>query len=152
MLVLDTSAAFDTTDIDKLLSTLVSRVNIDLNHTFRSHRVMIGSSSSNAIPIHHGVPQSSVLGRVMFNAHTTPIADICKKHQMFYHRDSAPPPELKGVLFATIDSLTITTEGVAMLLGNLNPAKTSGPDNILNRILKTCADAIAPSLAAIYNT
>ena len=44
------------------------------------------SSSSNAIPIHHGVPQGSVLGPVMFITYMTPIADISKKHQVLYHR------------------------------------------------------------------
>ena len=30
--------------------------------------------------------QGSVLGPVLFNVYTTPIADICKKHQVHYHR------------------------------------------------------------------
>ena len=92
--LLDTSAVFDTTNIEALLSTLVLRFNIGGRAldwfrsylTGRSQRVVIGSSSSNAIPIYHGVPQGSVFGPVMFNAYTTPIADICKKHQVLYHQ------------------------------------------------------------------
>ena len=68
-----------------------------------------------------------------------------KFQSVFTKHDSSPPPELKGVPFPSLDSLTITTEGVTKLLRNLNPAKASGPDNIPNQILKTCADGIAPT-------
>ena len=75
-----------------------------------------------------------------------------KCQSVFSKRDSSPLLELNGVPFPILDSLTITTEGVAKLLRNLNPAKASGPDNIPNLVMKTCADAITPSPAAIYNT
>ena len=94
LVLLNTSAVFDTINIEKLLSTLVSLFNIGGTAldwfrsylTGRSQRVVIGSSSSNEIPIYHGVPQGSVLGPVTFNAYTTPIADICTKNQVLYHR------------------------------------------------------------------
>eukprot|EP00745_Piridium_sociabile_P024159 TRINITY_DN38010_c0_g1_i18.p1 TRINITY_DN38010_c0_g1~~TRINITY_DN38010_c0_g1_i18.p1 ORF type:complete len:273 (+),score=57.69 TRINITY_DN38010_c0_g1_i18:147-965(+) len=71
---------------------------------------------------------------------------------VFTHHDGSPPPNMHGKPYPGIDSLTINPEGVAKLLRNLNPAKASGPDNIPNRVLKVCADAIAPSLTAIYIT
>ena len=95
MLVLvDTIAAFDTIKIDILLNTLVSRYNfggtaLDWFRSYltgRSRYVMIGSSSSNATPIYHGVTPGSVLGPVMFNVYTTPIADKCTNHRVLFYR------------------------------------------------------------------
>jgi hypothetical protein len=43
-----------------------------------------------------------------------------------------------------IPNIKITQDGVAKLLRNINPSKASGPDNIPNRVLKQCADHLAP--------
>ena len=74
LILLDTSAAFDTINIDILFNTLGSRFNISGTAldwfrsylTGRSQCVMVGSSFSNTTLIYHGVPQGSVLGPVMF--------------------------------------------------------------------------------------
>ena len=51
---------------------------------------------------------------------------------------------------STLSSIAITETGVAKLLRGVNPSKASGPDNIPNRVLKECADQIAPSLCCIF--
>ena len=64
LLLLDSSATSDTINIDKLINNLVSRVNIDgvardwfrFNLTGRYQCVTIDSSSSNTIPVCHGLP------------------------------------------------------------------------------------------------
>jgi hypothetical protein len=58
---------------------------------------------------------------------------------------------MKGSPHPTLDDLTIDVNGVTKLLRNLNPSKASGPDHIPNKILKTCAESIAPPLTCIFN-
>ncbi|XP_063442405.1 uncharacterized protein LOC134722713 [Mytilus trossulus] len=48
-----------------------------------------------------------------------------------------------------ITPLTIDQKGLEKLLKNTNPNKASGPDNIPNRILKECAEQLAPILQII---
>ena len=43
-----------------------------------------------------------------------------------------------------------TQDGVVKLLRNINPSKTSGSDNIPNRVPKQCADHLAPALTIIF--
>ena len=49
-----------------------------------------------------------------------------------------------------IPPLTITTPGIQKLLGNINPHKASGPDNISGRILKDLQNFTAPILTIIF--
>ena len=95
LILLDTSAAFDTIDIDILLNTLGSCFNIGGTAldwfrsylTGRSQWVMVGSSSSNTTLIYHGVPQCSVLGLVMFNVHNIHCGHMLRtKHHVLFHR------------------------------------------------------------------
>ena len=44
----------------------------------------------------------------------------------------------------------ITVEGVHKLLLNINTKKASGPDEIPNHILKSCAKELAPAIASIF--
>ena len=47
-------------------------------------------------------------------------------------------------------AIIIKQEGLEKLLSKVNPSKSSGPDNIPNRILKECAVQLAPILQKIF--
>ncbi len=93
LLLLDLSAAFDTLDIDILLSRLENRFRITGNvlnwiRSYLSDRkqsVCIKGVTSSAKPLKCGVPQGSVLGPVLFTAYTAPLGDIAKNHGVNMH-------------------------------------------------------------------
>ena len=60
-------------------------------------------------------------------------------------------PEIAGDKLPTIPPLVFTEDGTVLkLLHNLNPNKASGPDKIPIRILRECADEIAPFLQSLF--
>ncbi len=97
LLLLDLSAAFDTLDIDILLSRLENRFRITGNVLRwiksyligRKQSVCIKGASGCAISepkvLKCGVPQGSVLGPVLFTAYTAPLGDIAKSHGVNMH-------------------------------------------------------------------
>jgi hypothetical protein len=52
--------------------------------------------------------------------------------------------------YQTMPDITVTCEGIAKLLLNLNPNKAAGPDEIKPRVLKELATEIAPILTIIF--
>jgi len=52
----------------------------------RTISVRVGKSSSAAVPVHVGVPQSSVLGPILFTTHIAPIGRLIEQHGMHYHK------------------------------------------------------------------
>ena len=91
LLLLDVSAAFDTLDHTILLLRLRD---IGLSQTVftwftsylagRTNAIKILEATSAPRLIHHGVPQGSVLGLMLFNMYILPIADIFESHQVRY--------------------------------------------------------------------
>ena len=83
IILLDLSAAFDTLDHSTLMLRLQS---IGINGTAlewfksylqnRSFSIQIDSLTSTPRSIHHGVPQGSVIGPILFNIYMIPIFDI----------------------------------------------------------------------------
>ncbi|XP_028399956.1 uncharacterized protein LOC114523279 [Dendronephthya gigantea] len=50
-----------------------------------------------------------------------------------------------------LDTIVLTSEEVATILHKLDTNKAHGPDGIPARLLKECADEIAPSLCSLFN-
>ena len=59
-------------------------------------------------------------------------------------------PELNDSPFPKISHISISVDGVANLLHNLNPHKDTGPDGIPVYFLKECSIEIAPILTLIF--
>ena len=88
VVLLDQSAAFDTTDHDKLLDCLrkwfgVGGRCLDWFKSYLSDRTQcigIGSVLSEARKLKFGIPQGSVLGPILFSLYTTLLSKVISKH------------------------------------------------------------------------
>ena len=93
LVLLDLSAAFDTIDHGKLLSTLHDRIGVADNalRWFASYlrdwsqRTVINGSRSDPSGLTCGVPQVSVLGPLLFTVYTLALGDTTMAHDLEYH-------------------------------------------------------------------
>jgi hypothetical protein len=69
---------------------------------------------------------------------------------VYTNEDVKNIPSLGGASTPDIVPVTITAEGVRKLLHNLEPNKASGPDQVPARILKVCAEELAPILSTLF--
>ena len=91
--MLDLSAAFDTLDHSILLHRLFQRFGVSGTTlqwftsylSGRSQQVVIDNQISSPAVLKVGVPQGSVLGPILFNAYTTPLADIFDRQNLQSH-------------------------------------------------------------------
>ena len=70
---------------------------------------------------------------------------------IFTQEDLSSVPELNDSPFPEILPISVSVDGVANLLQNLNPHKASGPDGIPAYLLKECSNEIAPILTLIFS-
>lgn len=71
--------------------------------------------------------------------------------QSVFTRDSGTTHPNLGINLPSIPDFNISVAGVSKLLCDINPKKSSGPDNISNRVLKEAHNEIAPVLTFIFN-
>ena len=93
LVLLELSAAFDTTDHQKLLDLLDYSfgISVDALRWFKSYfqdrtqTVQIGSSTSEPVTLKCGVPQGSLLGPILFTIYTNPLGNITRNHSLDFH-------------------------------------------------------------------
>ena len=94
MTSLDLSAAFDTIDHNILLNRLQTEFGfegsaLDWVASYlqgRMQYVKLDRHSSSHIEVNTGVPQGSVLGPILFTTYISPIDNIAKQYDTFFHR------------------------------------------------------------------
>ena len=113
---LDLSAAFDTVDHEILLQRLQSEFGVtdtplDRLRSYletRTQFVKLGQHQSPTVGLDVGVPQSSVLGPLLFAIYCSPVASVIASHGVQYHQ-YADDTQLRLAMHAdnTSDGLSV---------------------------------------------
>ena len=89
----------------------------------------------------------------LFNA-SKDKADILNRQYQYVFTQEDPDtkvPDPEGKPYPDMNNILVSEDGVRKLLQKCNPQKATGPDMIPARLLKECAEELAPILAIIYN-
>lgn len=140
LIMLDLSAAFDTVDHNILLKrlelsfgfsgTALQWFNSYLVDRFQTVKTTLGVSAE--VPLHHGVPQGSVLGPLLFVLYTSPVLGIITQHGLtghMYADDSQGykhclPPELPMTICSIQDCFAALSMWMIANRLKLNADKT----------------------------
>ena len=71
-------------------------------------------------------------------------------HKEFTPVTDTPIPDKGPSSFHQMKDIDVQVNGIEKLLGNINPHKAKGPDEIHSRVLKECRKVIAPILTIIF--
>ena len=80
-------------------------------------------------------------------------AEVMNDHfkSVFTDEDLGNFPLMNPSPYSSMPPIIISTSGIYNLLSDLNPFKSTGPDNISARFLKETAEEIAPMLTHLFN-
>lgn len=153
LVLLDLSAAFDTVCHSILIERLetwlgISGTVLEWFKSYLSDRsqfVVLGNNKSNVRQVCRGVPQSSVLGPILFSIYMLPLGQIIRKHGLgfrFYADDSQIYISMKTNITGISETLTDCLQEIKIWMYHnflkLNGTKSEvilvGPPQLLPRV------------------
>ena len=168
MVVLDFSKAFDHVPNQRLLRKLhhygIRSSTYHWISSFlsgRTQKVIVEGCSSDCSSRNYikslwkdstGIAPLKDNGR-LFNASKDKADILNRQYQSVFTQEDPDTqvPDPDGKPYPDMNNIYVSEDGVRKLLQKSNPRKATGPDMIPARLLKECAEELAPILAIIYN-